>query len=130
MLVILTTDEMAFLVEVVGDVGMDTGEFLQCLHSPEPEHAPSRCEDDIMPATEAFRHYRIPITGTLNRSASSDPMTAATYEIVKSQSRVGLDKSVSERIPHMPDGDKLEIKIPIPWSSGWVLSVRCELVSG
>lgn len=44
-------------------------------------------------------------------------MTGAAYEIVKSQSRVGLDKSVSERTPHMPSGDKLEIKIPIPWSS-------------
>ena len=31
---------MAFLVEVVGDVGMDRCEFLQGLHSPEPEHRP------------------------------------------------------------------------------------------
>ena len=38
--VILATDEMAFLVEVVGDVGVDRGKFLQGLHLPEPEHCP------------------------------------------------------------------------------------------
>ena len=31
---------MAFLVEVVGDVGVDRGKFLQGLHLPEPEHRP------------------------------------------------------------------------------------------
>ena len=29
---------MAFLVEVVVDVGVDRGELLQRLHAPEPEH--------------------------------------------------------------------------------------------
>src|SRR5687768_14287473 len=70
-----------------------------------------------MPATEALGQYRIPITGTLNSSGSSDSMTGTAFEIVKSQSGVGPDKFVSGRIPHMPDGDKLEIKVPIPWSS-------------
>ena len=37
-LVGLSIDEVAFLVEVVVDVGMDRGELLQGLHSPEPEH--------------------------------------------------------------------------------------------
>ena len=38
--IFLTTDEMAFLIEMVGDVGVDAGELLQGLHSPEPEHRP------------------------------------------------------------------------------------------
>ena len=31
---------MTFRIEVVGDVGVDRCELLECLHSPEPEHGP------------------------------------------------------------------------------------------
>ena len=39
-LVVLPTDEVTFLVEVVVDRGMDRAEFLQRVHSSESQHRP------------------------------------------------------------------------------------------
>ena len=36
----MTTDERAFLIEVIGDVGVDAGELLQGLHLSKSEHRP------------------------------------------------------------------------------------------
>ena len=33
-------DDVTFLIEVVGDVGVDRSKFLQGLHAPKPEHRP------------------------------------------------------------------------------------------
>ena len=40
LLVEFAADEMAFQIKMVGDRSVDRGEFLECLHPPEPEHGP------------------------------------------------------------------------------------------